>query len=181
MTRCEDTTGHPELLRAMVTYVGFHWAPEYQVYEPQRDSYQTFYRAVVYILSHEGSRVVHSSEVMGSTVDMAVQQAAYVCFTMLQDDYYCFDDSSFCHIPLGYTPATAAHFTRYDGLEVYNNDRSRLPRTAQFALHRDVVAQALTQELATVRDQLHQALTRLATYTTEFVGDESFARFQLPV
>ena len=51
----------------------------------------------------------------------------------------------------------------------------------QFSLHRDAVAHALTQELATVRDQLHQALTRLATYTTEFVGDKSFAPFQLLV
>ena len=83
MTRCEDTTGHPELLRAMVTYVGFHWAPEYQVYEHQREFDQIFYRAIVYILSDDGSRVVHSCEVMGSTIDMAVQHAANVCLTML--------------------------------------------------------------------------------------------------
>ena len=181
MTRCERTTGHPELLRSMVTFVGFRWAPEYQVFEHQREFEQTFYRAVVYIISDDGSRVVHESEAVGTTVDMVVQQAAYVCLTMLRADYYCFDDSCFRHIPRGYSPSDGAHFTLYDSLGVSDNDSSRLQRTAQFALHRDAIAQALTQELAAVRDQLHHALTRLATYTTEFVGDERFARFQLPV
>ena len=33
MTRCEGTTGYPEMLRDMVIFLGFRWAPEYQVYE----------------------------------------------------------------------------------------------------------------------------------------------------
>ena len=28
MTRCEETAGHPALLRDMVTFLGFRWAPE---------------------------------------------------------------------------------------------------------------------------------------------------------
>ena len=33
MTRCETTTGHPELLRDLASYLGFLWHPEYRVYE----------------------------------------------------------------------------------------------------------------------------------------------------
>ena len=181
MTRCERTTGHPELLREMVTFVGFRWAPEYQVFEYQREFEQTFYRAVVYIVSDDGSRVVHESEAVGTTVDMAVQQAAYVCLTILRADYWAFDDSCFRHIPRGYITCEGKHFTMYDNLEVSEKDSSRLGYTSRFGLHQDAVAQALMQELTAVREQLHQALTSLATYTTEFVGDERFARFQLPV
>ena len=50
MTHCEKTTGHPELLRDMVTFLGFRWAPEYQVFEHQKEFSQTVYRAVVYIV-----------------------------------------------------------------------------------------------------------------------------------
>ena len=42
------------------------------------------------------------------------------------------------------------------------------------------MAQALTQELATVKGQLREALTRLATYTPDFVREKGFAEFQLP-
>ena len=31
MTRCEGTAGYPEMLRDMVTFLGFRWAPEYQI------------------------------------------------------------------------------------------------------------------------------------------------------
>ena len=181
MTRCEGTTGYPEMLRDMVTFLGFRWAPEYQVYEQQREFEQTYYQAIVYILSDDGMSVVHQYEAVGSTVDMAVQQAAYVSITVLRADYWGFDDSIYRHIPRGYITSDGAHFTLYDSLDVYERDSSRLHITAQFVRHSDAVAQTLTQELASVREQLYLALTRLATYTTDFVGDERFARFDQPV
>ena len=164
----------------MVTFLGCGWALEYQGFEYQREFEQTLYRAVVYILSDNGTKIVHEMEAVASTVDMAVQQAAYVCLTMLRADYWAFDDSCFRHIPRGYITCEGKHFTMYDNLEVSEKDSSRLGYTSHFGLHQDAVAQALTQELTAVREQLHQALTSLATYTTEFVGDERFARFQLP-
>ena len=60
---------------------------------------------------------------------------------------------------------------------MHREDPTTLDVTARFAWHSDALVQALTQELATVKDQLHEALTRLATYTTEFVGNERFAQF----
>ena len=117
---------------------------------------------------------------MGSSIDMAVQQAAYAGLTVLRADYYCFDDSQYRHIPRGYLTDDGVHFTFYDSLEVHRDDPTRLDVTAMFAWQSDALVQALTQELATVRDQLHEALTCLGTYTTEFVGDERFAWFQLP-
>ena len=39
---------------------------------------------------------------------------------------------------------------------------------------------ALFLELATCRDQLHQTLSHLAAYTTEFVGDANYSGFELP-
>ena len=67
---------------------------------------------------------------MGSSIDMAVQQAAYVCLIMLQDDYYYCDNSHFRHIPRGYITSDGAHFTRYDNLEVYDDDSSRMDVTS---------------------------------------------------
>ena len=101
MTRCESTARYPEMLRDMVTFLGFRWAPEYQVFEQQREFDQTYYQAIVYILSDDGMSVVHRYEAVGSTVDMAVQQAAYVSLTVLRADYWGFDDSIYRHIPRG--------------------------------------------------------------------------------
>ena len=126
MTRCEDTTGHPELLRQMVTFLGFRWAPEYQVYEHQREFDQTLYRAIVVILSDDGTRVVHRHEAVSTSVDMAVQQAAYVCLTVLRADYWGFDNSCYRYIPCGYITCEGVHFTLYDNLEVDERDSSRL-------------------------------------------------------
>ena len=56
MTRCEGTTGYPEMLRDRVTFLGFGWAQEYQVYEQHREFEQTYYQAIVYILSDDGDR-----------------------------------------------------------------------------------------------------------------------------
>ena len=75
-----------------------------------------------------------------------------MALTVLQGDYYGFDESRYRHIPRGYLTDDGAHFTRYDSLEVHNDDSSRMDVTLQFALHSDVVVQALTQELAAVRD-----------------------------
>ena len=49
---------------------------------------------------------------MGPSIDMAVQQVAYVALTVLQSDYYIFDDSEFRHIPRGYLTDDVEHFTR---------------------------------------------------------------------
>ena len=180
MTRCEETAGHPALLRDMVTFLGFRWAPEYQVFEHQKEFFQTVYRAVVYIASDDGRRVVRSFAAMGPSIDMAVQQVAYVALTMLRGDYYGFNDSRFRHISRGYLTDDVAHFTLYDHLDVYERDPTRLDVTAKFAWHSDVMTQGLTQELATVKGQLREALTRLATHTPEFVQERRFAAFQLP-
>ena len=116
MTRCEKTAGHSALLRDMSTFLGFHWATEYQVFEHQSDFFQTYYRAVVYIASDDGRRVVHSFAATGPSIDMAVQQVAYVALTVLRSDYYAFADSEYHHIPRGYLTDDVQHFTRYGHL-----------------------------------------------------------------
>ena len=50
MTRCETTTGHPELLRDLASYLGFLWHPEYRVYEHFREYNHTYDRTVVTLL-----------------------------------------------------------------------------------------------------------------------------------
>ena len=92
-----------------------------------------------------------------------------MALTVLCSDYYAFDDSEFRHIPRGYFTDKVPHFTRYDHLDVYEEDPTRLDVTAKFAWHSDAMTQALTQELAIVKGQLREALTRLETYTPEFV------------
>ena len=144
MTRCEKTTGHPELLRDMVTFLGFRWTPEYQVFEHQKEFSHSVYGAVIYIISDDGRRVVHSFAAMGPSIDMAVQQVAYVALTVLRGDYYGFDDSRFRHIPRGHLTDDVAHFNHYDNLEVYREDPTRLDVIAKFAWHSDAMAQSLT-------------------------------------
>ena len=88
---------------------------------------------MVYIASDDGRRVVHSFAVTGPSIDMAVQQVAYVALTVLRCDYYAFDDSQYHHIPRGYLTDDVPHFTGYDNLGVHDGDLTRMEVTAKFA------------------------------------------------
>ena len=135
---------------------------------------------MVYIASDDGRRVVHSFAATGPSIDMAVQQVAYVALTVLRNDYYAFNDSPYRYIPRGYLTEDVPHFTGYDNLGMLDEDSTKMEVTAKFACHSDMMTQALTQELATTKVQLREALTRLATYTPDFVREKGFAEFQLP-
>ena len=88
---------------------------------------------MVYIDSDDGRRLVHSFAATGPSIDMAVQQVAYVALTVLRSDYYAFDDLEFRHIPRGYLTDDVPHFTRYDHLDVYEKDPTRMEVTTKFA------------------------------------------------
>ena len=177
MTHCERTTGDPQLLRDMVEYLGFRWLPQYRVVEYIRDFDQTYYRATVYIVDDAAENVVHTAVVVGSSVDLAVQQAAYYCLTVLRSEYYCFNNSPYRYVPCGAITDRGVHFSVYTSA---NNERNAsLMATAQFAHNRDSAAEALAQELYTVRDQLYRTQCLLSTYTRQFVGDDQYTGFQL--
>lgn len=177
LTRCETTTGYPAFLRDMASYLGFRWHPEYRVVEVPRVFEQTLYRATVFIKANHSSEIRHKVEFVGSTVEVAVHRVAYMCCTILRSEYLCFDDSPFRYVPRGVVGSNGSHFAAPVDLEPVQNEVLR--RTAEFAYSGEAVGRVLVRELAIVRDQLDRALSHLAAYTTEFIGDTRYYGFEL--
>jgi hypothetical protein len=141
------------MLREMLSYLGFVWYPEYQLFEPRGEN-QNLYRAVVHVPANDPCRpTVHTYEASASSVDLAVQRAAYLGVTLLRNDYLCFTTSPFCYVPLGFViPSLSRHVTSdYADPEQENN---RLYMTAQFMQCQDRLTQALLHELYVVHEKL---------------------------
>jgi hypothetical protein len=162
----------------MASYLGFWWHPEYRVVEVPRAFGQSLYRAIVRIKANRSSVITHECEVVASTMEMAVHRVAYVCCTVLRSEYACFDNSQFQYVPRGGIGPSGSHVTicRYPE----NEENQLVQRTAELVYCGEAMSRALFLELATCRDQLHRALSHLAAYTTEFVGDASYSGFELP-
>jgi hypothetical protein len=143
MTRCEDTPGYLAMLHEMLSYLGYVWYPEYRVFEIPCGENQNLYRAVVYVHANDPRRpLVHTCEARASSVDMAVQCAAYLCVTMLRYDYTCLESSPFRYVPPGFViPSLDRHVTcDYADPEQENN---RLYMTSQIVQCQDRLTQAL--------------------------------------
>jgi hypothetical protein len=165
MTQCEDTRGFPALLRELLNYLGFVWYPEYRVSEIPRGEHQHRYRAVVYVPADDYRKFPeHSCEATASSVEMAVQRAAYGMVIMLRSTYTCFDRSPYRYVPAGVRISQSRYATgEYADPEQEN---SRLFMTAQFVQCQDRFTQALLLELDSVTEQLWHARQHLAAYTT---------------
>ena len=50
-TAAIGASGSPAVLAEMLTYLGYHWHPEFTVYEEYQDFNQEQYRAIVHLYS----------------------------------------------------------------------------------------------------------------------------------
>src|SRR5215216_2033430 len=153
--------GSPAVLAEMMAYLGYHWHPEYTVYEEYQDFNQEQYCATVHLYSREydSTNVLHTAHGVGVTIDMAVHDAAYAALTRLRGEYQALDTSPFRHVAIasdvgaeGYYTAAFSTVTR----EPFHHQT--------LVLHVDGLDRAnraLRHELYTTRQHLYRVLTLL--------------------
>lgn len=100
-TRCIGVPGFPSLLAAALASLDSPWHPEYTVYEEYRDLNQGQYLCEVRILTLDGNAYPpqHYAQGVGTSVNMAVQDAARHALTLLRDSYPDFEDNPFRYFP----------------------------------------------------------------------------------
>src|SRR3954471_12518069 len=165
LTRCIGVRGHPAMLTEMMSFVGYQWYPEYTVEEQFRDFNQTQYHCIVRIYPHHigGTQNVLFGHGIGMTENMAVQDAAYSCMTLLREEHALLRDTLFRYIPA----ALLGEEGYYTGLySDHSVEDPLLQMTARFARDRDRDARALCFELHSTRARLYRALTLLAPFVS---------------
>ncbi|PNT67352.1 uncharacterized protein LOC112272038 [Brachypodium distachyon] len=113
MSNCETTQGFPEVLREIMRHIGFRYQPEYTVFEDYRDFNQEYYRVVVRLHQDMPSEKfpVHKAVGTGHTIELAIQQVAYMCVTLLRMKYERLDKGPFKYIPRGFIACENMFFT----------------------------------------------------------------------
>ena len=165
LTRCIGVRGHPATLIEMMSYVGYRWYPEYTVEEQFRDFNQTQYHCIVRIYPHHigVTQPILFGHGIGMTENMAVQDAAYSCMTLLREEHTMLRETSFRYIPAA-LPGEEGYYT---GLySDHSAEDPLLQMTARFACDRDRDARALRFELHSTRARLYRALTLLAPFVS---------------
>src|SRR4051812_9090678 len=161
LTRCIGVHGHPATLIEMMSFVGYRWYLEYTVEEKFHDFNQTQYHCIVRIYPHHigVTQPVLLEHGIGMTENMAVQDAARSCMTLLREEHAMLRDTSFRYIPAA-LPREEGYYT---GLySDHSVEDPVLHMTTRFAHDRDRDARTLRFELHSTRARLYRALTLLA-------------------
>src|ERR1041385_8073501 len=165
LTRCLDVRGHPAMLTEMMYFIGYRWYPEYTVEEQFLDFNQTqFHCTVRNYMHHIGvSQPILFGHGIGVTENMAVQDAAYSCITLLREEHALLAGSPFRYIPVA-LPGEEGYYT---GLySDHSLEDTLLQITARHACDRDRDAHALRFELHATRVRLYRAVTILAPFVS---------------
>src|SRR4051812_6592181 len=165
LTRCIGVRGHPAMLIEMMSFVGYRWYPKYIVEEQFRDFNQTQYHCIVRIYPHHigVTQPILFGHGIGMTENMAVQDAAYSCMTLLREEHAMLRDTSFRYILVA-LPGEEGYYT---GLySDHSAEDPVLQMTARFARDQDRDAPALHFELHSTRARLYRALTLLAPFVS---------------
>ena len=91
------------MLIEMMSFVGYRWYPEYTIEEQFLEFNQTQYHYIIRIYSHHigVTQPILFGHGIGMTKNMAVQDAAYSCMTLLREEDALLRDTSFLYIPAG--------------------------------------------------------------------------------
>src|SRR3954469_6656414 len=165
LTRCIGVRGHPAMLIDMMSFMGYRWYPEYTVEEQFRDFNQTQYHCTVRIYPHYVgvTQPILFGHGIGMTENMAVQDAAYSCMTLLREEHALLGGTPFRYIPAA-LPGEEGYYT---GLYTdHSLEDPLLQMTARFARDRDRDASALRFELHSIRARLYRALTLLDPFVS---------------
>ena len=150
LTRCLGVRGHPATLIEMMTYVGYRWYPEYTIEEQFHDFNQTQFHCIVRIYPHHTgvTQPIHFGHGIGMTENMAVQDAAYSCMTLLREEHVLLGGTYFRCIPSA-LPGEEGYYT---GLYTdHSLEDPLLKITARHACDRDRDARSLRFELHATR------------------------------
>ena len=165
LTRCLGVCGHPAMLIAMMSLVGYHWYSEYTIEEEYLNFNQTQYHCVIRIYPHHTgvTEPIHYDFGIGMTVNMVVQDAAYSCITLLREEHPLLQESPYRYIPAA-LPGEEGYFT---GLYTDHTQEDPLLQVAtQHGEDRDHDAHALRFELHSTCARLMRALTLLAPFVS---------------
>src|SRR3954469_2084782 len=101
LTLCIGMHGHPATLIEMMSFVGYRWYPKYTVEEKFLDFNQTQYHCIVRIYPHHigVTQPILFGHGIGMTENMAVQDAAYSCMTLLREQHTLLGGTRFRYIP----------------------------------------------------------------------------------
>ena len=148
-----------------MSHVGYRWYPEYTVEEEYLDFNQTQYRCVIRIYPHHTgvTESIHYAYCIGMTVNMAVQDAAYSCITLLREEHPLLQESSYRYIPAA-LPGEEGYFTGH--YTDHSRENPLLQVAAQHGEDRNSDARALRFELHSTRACMMQALTLLAPFVS---------------
>ena len=170
LTRCENTPGFPELLRYVTANNYFHWLPEYTVYEQYRDFNMTQYLAKVTLhpYSEFDTYTYYTYFGMGTSVEMAVQEAAYVALTCLRREFEHLENTSFRYFPS--TPSQAEGVESATYMDFSEEQNVRIRRLAH-------LVQVLDQQYRLVRHELCVSRGRLWNLMVAIEPSVSMGRF----
>ena len=101
LTRCLDVPGHTTMLVRVMVKIGYRWYPEYTIEEQFRDFNQSQYLCTVRIYpSYPGAtEPLHCSYVLGVTIEMSVQDAAYSMMTIIRARTALLQNTDFRYMP----------------------------------------------------------------------------------
>src|ERR1041385_3996853 len=165
LTRCLGVCGHPAMLIEMMSFIGYRWYPEYTIEEQFLDFNQTQFHFIVRIYPHHTrvTQPIYFGHGIGMTENMAVQDAAYSCMTLLREEDAMLGGPSFRYIPA----ALLGEEGYYTGLYTdHSLEDPLLQITARHAHDRDRDARALRFDLDATRVRLYRALTLLAPFVS---------------
>src|SRR4051812_34907871 len=112
LTRCLGVRGHPAMLIAMMSFIGYRWYTEYTVEEQFLDFNQTQYHFIVRIYPHHVgvTQPILLGHGIGRTENMAVKDAAYSCMTLLREEHALLSGTPFRYIPAA-LPGEEGYYT----------------------------------------------------------------------
>jgi hypothetical protein len=152
----------PAVLIALLTRLGYHWYPEYMVYEDYREFNQEQYHADVRIYDQQddSDTELHLFHGIGVTIEMAVHDAAYSAVACLRGEHsISLDASEFRYIL--YAPAGDATGYYTTICAPYEHHRYNPQVLIQCTQALDRTVRALAVELFATRARLYDAMTQL--------------------
>src|SRR4051812_44260054 len=157
LTRCIDVRGHLATLIEMMSFLGYRWYPEYTIEEQFCNFNQTQYHCIIRIYPHHTgvTQPVLFGHGIGMTENMAMQDAAYSCMTLLREEHALLRDTSFRYIPAT-LPREEGYYTKL--YSDHSAEDPLLQMTARFARDRDRDPRALLFELHSPRARLCELL-----------------------
>lgn len=158
LTRCIDVRGHTAMLVRAMTFMRYHWYPEYTVIEEFHNFNQNQYRCTIrtYPPVVGAAEPMHFAYGVGITINMAVLDAAYSCLMLLDENHTMVRETEFRYIPAALEEEEGYLSSLYSDSTL---EETLVQSTAQLPKNRDHKVRALFLELYSTHTYLWITLT----------------------